>query len=71
MCLSLMFIFKRLTNTNNNFTKRLNHWVKYGRTRGSSIKGQNCDSTNELILNFQSDSVRLTTFVDFIFFFKY
>ena len=42
-----IFIFKRLSNTNNNFTKRLNLEVKYGRARGSSIKGQNCDSTNE------------------------
>jgi hypothetical protein len=36
-----------VSNTNNNFTKRLNHEIKYGRARGSSIKGQNCDSTNE------------------------
>ncbi len=43
----LKFIFKLLSNINNNFTKRLNHEVKYGRARGSSIKGQNCDSTNK------------------------
>jgi hypothetical protein len=43
-----IYISKRLSNTNNNFYKKLNPEIKLDRARVSSKKGQNFDSTNKI-----------------------